>query len=207
VAAQAGDTLNTEIAARKAALRIAMRRRRKSLDPRQRRAAARAAARRCIRCLAHDRTVAIYLSAHSELATAPLLTHLFKRKARVYAPIVRASGRMSFVPLRQISQVRPGYRGLPTPSSVAAPIPLAKLDAMIVPLLAFDAEGRRLGNGGGFYDRAVAPRPWRHRTRLIGYGYSFQRCAELPVEPWDVMLDWIITERNAIGSRHNRRPK
>ncbi len=73
-----------------------------------------------------------------------------------------------------------------------------ELDALILPLLAFDTQGQRLGMGGGFYDRSLAAlrhrRRWR-RPRLLGVAHGFQEVSELPREPWDVPLDGIVTEQ------------
>ena len=69
---------------------------------------------------------------------------------------------------------------------------------MLVPLVAFDGAGNRLGMGGGFYDRTFAYRARRRRWRkpwLIGVAYEFQRLKSLPQRPWDVLLDGVLTER------------
>lgn len=72
-----------------------------------------------------------------------------------------------------------------------------QLDLVIMPLVAFDQSGNRLGMGGGFYDRTFAfkhlqtchPRPY-----LVGYAYAFQQVALLQRQPWDVPLDAVVTE-------------
>jgi len=82
--------------------------------------------------------------------------------------------------------------------------PLAALDIALVPLVAFDDYGRRLGMGGGYYDRTFAylrhREHWR-RPKLIGVAFEFQRVAELPAQPWDVPLDGIITEKGLLLPR------
>jgi 5-formyltetrahydrofolate cyclo-ligase len=71
------------------------------------------------------------------------------------------------------------------------------LDVILMPLVAFDGQGNRLGMGAGYYDRTLAflrhRRHWR-KPRIIGLAYEFQRMPALPAEPWDVPLDGIITE-------------
>ncbi|REM04538.1 5-formyltetrahydrofolate cyclo-ligase, partial [Mycobacterium tuberculosis] len=65
---------------------------------------------------------------------------------------------------------------------------------VVAPLVGFDAQGRRLGMGGGWYDRSFAFRhqrpapPW-----LVGVGFSVQQVDDLPVQPWDVGVDAICT--------------
>lgn len=76
--------------------------------------------------------------------------------------------------------------------------PVRRLDVILLPLVAVDARGWRLGSGAGFYDRSLAHlrygRRWR-RPRLIGVAYEFQRVAQLEPQPWDVPLDAVVTER------------
>jgi 5-formyltetrahydrofolate cyclo-ligase len=75
------------------------------------------------------------------------------------------------------------------------------LDAVLVPLLAFDRHGNRLGSGAGYYDRSFAflgtrrPRP---APLLIGVAYAMQEVERLAIEPWDVPLDYIATEAELI---------
>jgi 5-formyltetrahydrofolate cyclo-ligase len=102
---------------------------------------------------------------------------------------------------------RPGCRMAPNRHAIPEPIvPEAELvdppdlDVALVPLLAFDRRGQRLGSGGGHYDRAFAFLAGRDRpTRplLVGIAWSFQE-AQLAPEPWDVSLDWVATERELI---------
>ena len=66
---------------------------------------------------------------------------------------------------------------------------------VLLPLLGFDAAGRRLGNGGGYYDRALAGVRPGGRPLLLGYAYAAQELTEVPAEPWDVRLDAVVTER------------
>ncbi len=75
------------------------------------------------------------------------------------------------------------------------------LDILLMPLVAFDRYGNRLGMGGGYYDRSVGFRLNRRnltRPRLIGIAHSVQECKQLPTAPWDVPLDPVITERDII---------
>lgn len=75
-------------------------------------------------------------------------------------------------------------------------IPLEQLDIIIVPLIAFDSNGSRLGTGGGYYDRTFEfLRDKKHASRLIGLGYEKQHTTHLPAEPWDIPLNGAITEK------------
>ena len=76
-----------------------------------------------------------------------------------------------------------------------------RLDVMLLPLVGFDSEGRRLGMGGGYYDATLAYLRSRRRWRkplLVGVAYACQQLKEVPAEPWDVRLDMILTEKGLI---------
>jgi 5-formyltetrahydrofolate cyclo-ligase len=77
---------------------------------------------------------------------------------------------------------------------------------ILLPLLAFDRAGHRLGTGGGWYDTSLAY--LRDATRpatplLVGVGYAFQEVDAVPPEPWDVDLDYIATDAELIACRAN----
>ncbi len=71
------------------------------------------------------------------------------------------------------------------------------LDLLLLPLVGFDADGHRLGMGGGFYDRTLAAlRPPRcgQRPRLVGIAHDCQRLIQIVPRPWDIPLDAVVTE-------------
>jgi 5-formyltetrahydrofolate cyclo-ligase len=69
---------------------------------------------------------------------------------------------------------------------------------LIVPLVAFDRRGFRLGYGGGFYDRTLEGLRARGPVTAIGFGFAAQEMAEVPIEPTDQRLDLIVTERSVL---------
>jgi len=73
------------------------------------------------------------------------------------------------------------------------------LDVVLVPLVGFDRRGNRLGMGKGYYDRTFENRhkAW-HKPTLVGIAYSFQECADLSSNPWDIPLQAIVTESEVI---------
>ena len=87
-----------------------------------------------------------------------------------------------------------GAGGIEEPSAEATP-----LDPMVllVPLLAFDAEGNRLGYGGGYYDRSMAKLRAFGPVLAVGVAFAGQAMAEVPHGPGDQRLDWIVTEAGA----------
>ena len=86
---------------------------------------------------------------------------------------------------------------LPDASPAAAPPDsLADVDVVVVPGLAFTADGRRLGQGGGWYDRVLGGRS--PACRVIGVGFAEQLVDEIPAEPHDVRVDLVVTDRDAL---------
>ena len=77
------------------------------------------------------------------------------------------------------------------------PIFVADLDLIFLPLVAFDKKGNRLGRGAGYYDRALVPLKdaTLKKPVLIGIAYEFQKIDEIPIEKWDVPLNFVITEK------------
>ena len=86
------------------------------------------------------------------------------------------------------------------PESIAAELLEAtSLDVVLLPVVAFDRLGHRLGTGGGYYDRTFAFRQGSSSPPLlIGIAYAFQEVDAIEVAAWDVDLDWVVTEREAI---------
>ncbi|HER35369.1 MAG: 5-formyltetrahydrofolate cyclo-ligase [Halothiobacillaceae bacterium] len=76
------------------------------------------------------------------------------------------------------------------------------LDALLIPLVGFDAQGNRLGMGAGFYDRALAQRHGR-RPLAIGVAFACQEVDSLPVDPWDQPLDYVVTDTGVIDARRS----
>ncbi|MCL7751988.1 5-formyltetrahydrofolate cyclo-ligase [Guyparkeria hydrothermalis] len=79
---------------------------------------------------------------------------------------------------------------------------LNSLDALLIPLVGFDAHGNRLGMGAGFYDRALAQRHGR-RPLAIGVAFACQEVDSLPVDPWDQPLDYVVTDTGVIDARRS----
>jgi len=95
-------------------------------------------------------------------------------------------------------------RGLRRPRE-GRPIPLTAIDVVIVPGLAFDVHGHRLGRGGGFYDRFLAR--LGRRTTLIGICCDQQIVDQVPLDDHDVPMDYVVTDRRiAHGAQRERKP-
>jgi 5-formyltetrahydrofolate cyclo-ligase len=145
--------------------------------------------------------IALYLPFDRETDTAALVVAARRRGIRVFVPVVSdlRHRRLRFCPLT--GRTRRGTFGISIPQG--APHRLARtveprwFDLIVVPLVGVDPRGRRLGMGGGFYDRALAFRRYRRHwkgPRLVGFGFDRQRAACVFADPWDVRLDALATE-------------
>src|SRR5690606_18813616 len=90
-----------------------------------------------------------------------------------------------------------GRFGVRAPSPQARAVPLAEIDLILVPGLAFDTEGNRLGRGAGFYDRFLATREGA-APPACGVCFEAQLVDRIPTEPWDVPMNAVVTERRLV---------
>lgn len=168
-------------------LRAAMRATRKRLAGLDAGAAGRAAGQ--AGALPPGRIVAVYRAIGSELDVEALSHALIQAGRELCLPVVIA--RDAPMIFRRWS---PGEPLELDEAGVPAPFPLAEVvepEVILTPLLAFDARGGRLGQGGGYYDRTFAARP---ETVRIGFAYAGQQVDDLPVEPHDIRLHGVLTE-------------
>lgn len=193
-------------------LRAQMRARRRAVPRRDRAAAALAVARRltALRVFRSGRRIACYWPYQGELDLHPLMQRIWALRKRCYLPLVssRYPRTLRFARHQPDALLRLNHLGIAEPHAPGTKrVAAAALDLIIVPLVAFDAAGNRLGWGAGHYDRTLAflnrRRHWR-RPRLIGVGYDFQRVDSIESAPWDVPLDGVVTER-AVYGRNVRR--
>jgi 5-formyltetrahydrofolate cyclo-ligase len=166
-------------------MRAAMRERRRALPVRERLDAAAGLASHLLPELAaHAGFVAGYWAIGGELPLHTVQSAL-PATLRWCLPVLHDDGRLRFREWRAGQALARNRHGIPEPAEG----PLLEAHALavvLVPLLAFDARGHRLGQGGGWYDRSFATSP---RPRLIGVGYDWQQVATFEVAGWDVPLD------------------
>ena len=137
-------------------------------------------------------TVVAYLAMPDEIDVEPL----FERLPGWRWVLPRVEDDLSLT-LRDRSLPREMHRwGMMQPVGRGHPIPTHELDVILVPGLAFDSSGRRLGRGGGYYDRLLADR--RSDTLTVGVTWSARLVDEIPVEPHDQRVDYLATEDGVI---------
>lgn len=180
-------------------IRRQMRTRRRALSERERADCA----RRLVRATASDillrraRRFACYLPNDGEMDLTPLMARLWALGRWSYLPVIRGP-RLWFLRYQPGTPLAANRFGIPEPDLAPTKrcAPFA-LDIVLMPLVAFDDAGNRLGMGGGYYDQTFAyksrRRAWR-KPLLLGVAYEFQRISSLPTHPWDVALDGIVTE-------------
>ncbi|HEY8554392.1 MAG TPA: 5-formyltetrahydrofolate cyclo-ligase [Burkholderiales bacterium] len=187
----------------KAELRRAMRARRTSLAPAQQRAAAKRVLAQLVRTpeFRASRRIACYLPDDGEIDTHPLIERIWRAGKEVYLPVLAWTPRRRlwfarFTPETVLVRNR---LGIPEPHVPPRErVSAAVLDLVLLPLVAFDPNGNRLGRGAGFYDRSLAflrGRRFLRRPHLFGLAHDFQRVPAVPVDPWDVVLDGVVTDR------------
>ncbi len=148
-------------------------------------------------------TVLLYLPVKNEMDTRELFPKLFRRGATVLLPRCREdeSGELDMYRVTGLAQVLPGRFGILEPDPGACrPAGNRTPDAALVPGVAFDRHGYRLGFGGGYYDRLFA-RPEMARTIRVGLAYDFQIVENLPREPWDSPMHALCTPRELLWIR------
>jgi 5-formyltetrahydrofolate cyclo-ligase len=142
------------------------------------------------------RHVVVYAAMGNELDPAAVAARAFAEGKSVYYPATDADGEPEFQRVR--AGVVPGTtaEGLLVAGG-DAPLPREAGDVLfVVPGVAFDRRGVRLGRGDGWYDRALARYPAGGR---LGIGYDFQLVPHLPAEPWDVSMDAVVTDERLVG--------
>jgi 5-formyltetrahydrofolate cyclo-ligase len=163
-------------------------------------AAAQAIAERVIALpsFAAARTVLVTLPFSSEWDTLPLVRAALGAGKTVVLPRVDANARMLVLhAIRDpVADVTTGYRGIPEPGPQCPLVAPDAIDWVLVPGVAFDAAGGRLGYGGGFYDRLL-PLFARAVPRIAG-AFALQLVARVPAAAHDLRVDTIVTERQTI---------
>ena len=132
-------------------------------------------------------TIYGYLPYNQEVRTVPMLEQAMADGKRVAVPKVYGE-EMKFIYLTDLNQVEKGYAGIPEPVA-DEPVAEDKTALVLMPGLAFDPQGHRIGYGGGFYDRFLAKEP-DHPT--VALCYEFQMLEKLETEEFDVPVDQVL---------------
>lgn len=181
-------------------LRRQMRLQRRQLTVGQRHRAAHRAGPALASTLQHRpvRHLALYLANDGELDLLPAMQHPRFRHTSTYLPWLDPlrRGHLRFRLWQPHHPMQPNQYGIAEPALAKRARALWALDVIVLPAVAFDRAGYRMGMGGGYYDRTLADLQRRPRQPLlVAAGYDFQCVAEgvLPLAPWDQPVDRIVT--------------
>ena len=133
------------------------------------------------------KTIYGYLPYNQEVRTVPMLQRALEEGKRVAVPKVYGD-EMNFIYLDDLSAVAEGYAGIPEPIA-DGPVAEDHTALVLMPGLAFDPEGHRIGYGGGFYDKFLAAEP-EHPT--LALCYDFQMLPKLETEAFDMPVDCVL---------------
>jgi 5-formyltetrahydrofolate cyclo-ligase len=154
----------------------------------------------CLEPIAGATKVALFwpIEQRHEVDLRPLHALLQDRGVRVAFPAIEAegAGSMTFrfvADLQAMLEPVPGLREPSPQEPVAYP---GELDAIVVPALAIDPRGHRIGYGGGYYDRALPQ--FAPRAATVGVAFDFQLVLEVPDTPTDIAVGWIVTEARVL---------
>lgn len=154
------------------------------------------------RIFQHSKHIAFYLTNDGEIDLSLLIEHAWQQGKHCYLPVLAEPNtqRLWFIPYTPDTKLKYNRFGIPEPvhSRKTRLRKTLSLDLILMPLVAFDHQGNRMGMGGGFYDRTLAflrQRQYWHKPNLLGVAYEFQKQEQLDVNPWDIPLQAVATEK------------
>ncbi|RNC67506.1 MAG: 5-formyltetrahydrofolate cyclo-ligase [Desulfuromonadales bacterium] len=145
-----------------------------------------------------SRVIALYAPIHGEVGTSSVMNTALAHGKVVLFPAV-CGQELRFIKVPDVSMLRTGCFGILEPCVTGEVVSPDEADVIIIPGVAFDLCGRRIGYGKGYYDRAL--HHLEGTGRLIGFCYDFQVVDEIAGEPHDVALDLIFTDARVIRPR------
>ena len=163
----------------------------------------------CSPLLERSRRLAAYLPHGGEPDLQVVLDAAVKQGCETFLPVVQSKPEphLIFRHWQPGEPLESNQYGIPEPPKGKREVSPETLCAVLVPLVAFDPRGNRLGMGAGYYDRSFAflrEHPTVSRPALIGTAWEFQQVAELQAHKWDVPLDATVTEKGWHGPWHPR---
>ena len=144
--------------------------------------------------LTNGQRIAAYLASPEEASVDAFIKLACRRLQSIFLPCIDDErGHMTFTQYHPDAPLKKNRFGLLEPADRTAVAQASDLNCALVPLVAFDGQGNRLGMGGGYYDRFFAEPT--ERPTLIGIAFSEQQTtAPLPCEQWDVPMDMVVTD-------------
>lgn len=151
----------------------------------------------------NSKIVFMYSSYGKEADTERLFEFFKSEEIQVAYPLItnRFEREMSFFRVNHIDELEVGFKGIKEPVGDVNFDKFSQDAIFIVPLVAFTSDCKRVGYGGGFYDTYFS----KHKSKLkIGIAFEFQMVDNIEIDEHDVELDYIITEKNMYGGKHEQ---
>lgn len=151
--------------------------------------------------------IAVYFANDGEPSLETFIREAIQQGKRCYLPRIDQHKQMRFHRYNSDTKLVDNQYGIPEPLAETESIESDNLDLVCLPLVAYDPNGRRLGMGGGYYDRCFEFKQnssERHPI-LIGIAHSIQACSSLPEQSWDIPLDAIANEEGILTIDKNAR--
>ena len=133
-----------------------------------------------------------YYPYNNEIDAMQILEKFEKKDYSISLPKIKKNFRMDFYNWSSSDPLILNKYGIPEPISKLISYP----DILLVPIVAYDKYLNRIGYGGGFYDRYIKRLKKRKKIITIGLAYSFQKVKKIPINNYDIKLDFIITEKD-----------
>jgi 5-formyltetrahydrofolate cyclo-ligase len=198
------DPAGSSLVAEKRALRQVMRARREELPAESRAQASRELTERLLALpeFIRARCLSAYVPTRGEVDVSAAVASRVADGVRVAYPRVTADRpRLRFCEVQGDTPLVPGVFGIFEPPEDSPRVPLEEIEVLLLPGLAFDSSGRRLGYGGGYYDETGRLLRQSGRGLLIGVGYEFQLIEHCPAGEQDIAIDFVVTESRVIRCR------
>ena len=132
-----------------------------------------------------------YYPYNYEINVIKILEKFEKKKYQISLPKIKKNSQMDFFYWSTKDPLSINKYGIPEPTSNKINYP----NILLVPLVAFDKHLNRVGYGGGFYDRYIKKLKKKKKIITIGLAYSFQKVKKIPINRYDIKLDFIVTEK------------
>ena len=143
-----------------------------------------------------SQTLMVYLALAQEVQTWRLIETARQQHKRIVVPVVARDTLVAVELPQDEAHLQPGMYGILEPCCKKAIVPPEEIDFVLVPGLAFDRQGGRLGFGRGYYDRFLCQFP--ATTRYCGLAFSIQIISYVPRRPYDVCMHYVATEEGII---------
>lgn len=144
--------------------------------------------------------ISCYAAIPEEFDTDPLIQEIWRANKKCYLPVLEEGRILNFALFNEGDTREKNQFSILEPNNTCRKIPPENLDLVILPLIAFDLAGNRLGTGGGYFDSTFAyvNESTRKKQHLIGLGYTLQQAHEFKSDPWDIAVEGVFTEEGYI---------